>query len=89
MGFSEADLTVREDAGIISVPVTVKQDIAGLIAVNFAVVSESATEGTMGGQLLLLQLLLVVLCFDRGPVKLCVFLDMLIPVLWCDNKLAS
>ena len=54
VGFPEADLTVHEGAGIISVPVTVKQDIARLITVNFAVVSESATEGTMGGQLLLI-----------------------------------
>ena len=44
MGFEEANLTVPEDAGSISIPVTIKQQVHKDITVDVLIIDGSAME---------------------------------------------
>ena len=50
IGFDEMDMTVDEDAGTINVPVTLAQEIAVPVTVDFMIVSGTAMEGPLNGQ---------------------------------------
>ena len=50
IGFNEVDMTVDEDAGTINVPVSLAQEIAVPVTVDFMIVSGTAMEGPANGQ---------------------------------------
>ena len=50
VGFEDSDIEVSEDAGTILIPVTLTQEIAVSVSVDFSVMSGTAMQGPNEGQ---------------------------------------